>query len=118
VNFFRDKSNSMPSKREAFVWGSRGVYLDACNDLFHERVAEARSKLEAIMTLADPESDPSMVAWPQLKLGMSYDIKGQREKALTYYDQILKLENGAGAQFLAEKYKKKPAKPMDPFLGY
>ena len=118
VNFFRKKSNKMTSKKEAFIWGSRGVYLEASDDLFHDRTAEARSKLEAILALADPESDPSMVAWPQLKLGMSYDLKGEREKALTYYDRILKLENGAGAQFLAEKYKKKPAKPMDPFLGY
>jgi hypothetical protein len=100
------------------VWGSRGVYLEACNDLFHGRITEARSKLEAILALADPAADPSMVAWPQLKLGMSYDIESAREKALTYYDRILKLENGAGAQYLAEKYKKKPAKPMDPFLGY
>ena len=118
VNFFRKKSNNMPSKKEAFVWGSRGVYLEACYDLFHGRITEARSKLETIMALADPASDPSMVAWPQLKLGMSYDLEAEREKALTYYDRILKLENGAGAQFLAEKYKKKPAKPMDPLLGY
>ncbi len=118
VNFFREKSNNMPSKKEAFVWGSRGVYLEASYDLFHERIAEARSKLEAILALADPATDPSMVAWPQLKLGMSYDLEAEREKALTYYDRILKLENGAGAQFLAKKYKKKPAKPMDPLLGY
>jgi tetratricopeptide (TPR) repeat protein len=84
VNFFREKSNSMPSKREAFLWGSRGVYLEACYDLFHKRIGEARSKLEAILSLANPASDPSMVAWPQLKLGMSYDLKGEREKALTY----------------------------------
>ncbi len=118
VNFFREKSNDLPSKGEAFVWGSRGVYLEASNDLFHGRITEARSKLEAILALADPASDPSMVAWPQLKLGMSYDLESAREKALTYYDRILKLENGAGAQYLAEKYKKKPAKPMDPLLGY
>ena len=118
VNFFREKSNDLPSKGEAFVWGSRGVYLEASYDLFHGRITEARSKLEAILSLADPEADPSMIAWPLLKLGMSYDLESAREKALTYYDRILKLENGAGAQFLAEKYKKKPAKPMDPFLGY
>jgi tetratricopeptide (TPR) repeat protein len=118
VNFFREKSNSLPSKRDAFIWGSRGVYLEACYDLFHNRLDEARSKLEAILSLADPTSDPSMVAWPQLKLGMSYDLESAREKALTHYNRILKLENGAGAQFLAEKYKKKPAKRMDPFLGY
>ena len=118
VNFFRKKSREMPTKGQAIVWGSRGVYLDACNDLFHERVGEARSKLEAIIALADPASDPSMVAWPQLKLGMSYDIKAEREKALNYYHRVLELENGAGAQFMAERYKKKPAKPKDPFLGY
>lgn len=108
----------MPKKEEAFIWGSRGVYLEACNDLFHERAGEARSKLEAILPLANPAADPSMVAWPLVKLGMSYDIEMEREKALTYYDRVLELENGAGAQFMAERYKKKPAKPMDPFLGY
>lgn len=118
VRFFREKSSNMPSKRESFVWGSHGVYLEACHDLFHERIGEARSKLEAILSQANPLSDPSMVAWPLLKLGMSYDLEGKRERALVYYNRVLELENGAGAQFLAENYTKNPAKAKDPFLGY
>lgn len=118
VNFFREKSSNMPSRNKAFIWGSRGVYLEVSDDLFHDRIEEAKLKLEAILSQVDPVSDPSMLAWPLLKLGMSYDLEGKREKALNYYLQVLKLENGAGAQFLAERYKRKPAKPKDPFLGY
>ena len=59
-----------------------------------------------------------MAAWPLLKIGMSYDIAGEREKALKYYSQIMEKENGAGAQFLDEKYTQEPAMEGDPFLGY
>ena len=63
-------------------------------------------------------ADPSMLAWPLLKLGMCNDLEGKREKALEYYEQIIKLENGAGAQFLADKYIRKPVVKTDPFLEY
>jgi len=59
-----------------------------------------------------------MVAWPLLKTGMSYDLEGQREKALDFYQEVLDLENAAGAQFLAERYKRNSVKPKDPFIGY
>jgi tetratricopeptide (TPR) repeat protein len=118
VNFFRKKSSRMPTKNEAFIWGNRGVYLEACYDLSHERPSEARSKLQRILLKADPVSDPFMLAWPLLKIGMCYDLEGKREKALDYYEQVIKLENGAGAQFLAYKYKRKPAVKTDPFLEY
>ena len=70
------------------------------------------------MRQTDPLTDPSMVAWPLLKMGMSYDLETQREKALDFYQQVLSLENGAGAQFLAYKYIEEAAKRKNPFLGY
>ena len=66
----------------------------------------------------NPEKDPFMIAWPLLKIGMSYDIENKRKMALDYYNSILQMENGAGAQFLAEKYIDEPAERGDPFLGY
>jgi hypothetical protein len=74
--------------------------------------------LESILSQADDEGDPFMIGWPLLKIGMSHDLDGERKKAITYYRRILKLKNGAGAQFLARKYVDKAAKEGDPFLGY
>jgi hypothetical protein len=59
-----------------------------------------------------------MPFWPLLKKGMSFDLEGEREIALEYYQQVLALENGAGAQFLAAKFSKSPPKKRDRFLGY
>ena len=70
------------------------------------------------MSKTDPLTDPSMVAWPLLKKGMSYDLEAQREKALHYYQQVIDLKNGAGAQFLAYRYINKAAKKRNSFLGY
>jgi hypothetical protein len=49
---------------------------------------------------------------------MSYDLEGKRDTALGLYRQVLKMENGAGAQFLAEKCIDGAPKKGDPFLGY
>ncbi len=100
------------------IWGNRALYLEAANHLFHNRFQEARSILEVIALRADPSLDPSMAVWPLLKIGMSYDLEGKRQRAIEYYSHILGLENGAGAQFLAEKYLEEPVEKDDPFLGY
>ena len=118
VNFFREKGRRMPSRNQALIWENRGIYLEACYDLSHDKVSKARAELETILFKVDPMADPSMLAWPLLKLGMSYDMEEKRKKALNYYEQILNLENGAGAQFLAYKYKRKPAVKSDPFIEY
>ena len=68
--------------------------------------------------MPDPETDPYMIAWPLLKRGAIYDLEGQREKAVELYTRVIEMENGAGAQFVAEKFIKKPAKAKDPMLGY
>ena len=103
---------------KASIWGNRGLYLEAGYYLFHAQYDRARSKLETILSNTDSEKDPFMIAWPLLKIGMSYDLEGKREKALEYYNRILEMENGAGAQFLAEKYIDTPVKGTDPFLVY
>jgi hypothetical protein len=59
-----------------------------------------------------------MLAWPLLKKGMSYDMEANRDEATRYYWKILKLRNGAGAQFLAQRYLDAPAQKGDPFLAY
>jgi TolA-binding protein len=59
------------------------------------------------------------VAWPLLKIAMCLDLEQEREKAKKIYQQILDMENGAGAQFLAKKYLVgAPPRIRDPFLGY
>ena len=78
----------------------------------------ARSRLDVILSQTYPSTDPAMVTWPLLKKGMSYDLGGQREKALAYYRRIVKVRNGGGAQFLAEKYINSRVKEKDRFLGY
>ena len=75
-------------------------------------------KLETILSHSDPETDPFMIGWPLVKIGMSYDAEEKRALALKYYKQVLSMNNGAGAQFLADKYMDKPARRRDPFFGY
>lgn len=118
LDYFREKAKTLTSNPHASVWRNQADYLEACHDLFHGRFYEAREKLNLVLEHPNPVLDPAMTAWPLLKIGMSYDLEGKRERALAYYAQILKMENGAGAQFLAEKYREEPASNEDPFLGY
>ena len=59
-----------------------------------------------------------MIAWPLVKMGMSYDLEGDRKKAIKYYDQVLNMENGSGAQFMAKRMLANPPEKNDPFIGY
>ena len=63
-------------------------------------------------------NDPFMIAWPLIKIGMSFDLEGKRKDAVIFYEKVIKLHNGAGAQFMAEKYIEEPIKTGDPFLVY
>jgi tetratricopeptide (TPR) repeat protein len=103
---------------KAALWTRQALYLEAAQELFEGQPIQARATLDTILSMPDPVSDPAMIAWPLLKKGMSYDLEGEREKALEHYNRVLEMENGAGAQFLAQKYLKDPAKPKDPFIGY
>jgi tetratricopeptide (TPR) repeat protein len=118
LDSFYDRSREQTAPQKAAIWRNRGLYLEATAHLFRRRYDEARSLLRAIRRSTDETEDPLMMAWPLLKIGMTYDLEGAREKALECYQEILNSENGAGAQFLAEKYTRKPAVKDDPFLGY
>lgn len=115
---FQRMSRGAFSRATAALWANQVPYLEASRNLFRGRFSEARDKLRGIIEKTDPSSDPAMAAWPLLKIGMSYDVEGERERALKYYAQIMAMENGAGAQFLAEKYTQEAASDGDPFLGY
>ncbi|MDY7034725.1 MAG: hypothetical protein SV375_00985 [Thermodesulfobacteriota bacterium] len=117
VNYFHKRSLKKSPSCKSYIWIRRALYLEASYFLFHDQCDMARSKLDTILSHTDPERDPLMMAWPLVKKGMSYDLEGRREKALEYYKSILEMKNGAGAQFLAEKYIDKPAEKGDPFLG-
>jgi len=112
------KSRKAPTPETAAIWQKRALYLESTNHLFHGRYAEARSTLEEILKNPDPIHDPTMIAWPLIKLGMSYDLTGNRERALGYYNQVFKMKNAAGAQFVADKLLEDPIEPKDPFIGY
>ena len=112
------KSRKAPTPEKAAIWQKRALYLESIDDLYHGRYAEARETLEKILKNPDPVHDPAMIAWPLIKLGMSYDLAGDRDKALSYYNRVFKMKNGAGAQFVADKLLKEPIGPKDPFVGY
>jgi tetratricopeptide (TPR) repeat protein len=112
------KSREAKSPATAAIWKNRSLYLESIDDLYHGRYAEARLKLEEILKHPDPEHDPAMIAWPLIKLGMSYDLAGDRDRALSYYNQVLAMENPSGAQFVADKLLEDPIEPKDPFIGY
>ena len=118
VAFLRRRAQTASSASQAALWHNQALYLEASYHLFRGQYAEARPKLDAILSQADPLADPTMIAWPLLKKGMSYDLEGNRERAGEFYKRILAMENGAGAQFLAEKYLDEPVQENDPFLGY
>jgi hypothetical protein len=118
TEYFYQRGKNETSSAMASIWSKQALYLQASYDLFHGQYGAARSELEAVLSRADPERDPFMIAWPLLKIGISYDLENKREEAVKYYDRILTMENGAGAQFLAEKYMDEPPTLRDPFLGY
>jgi tetratricopeptide (TPR) repeat protein len=119
VDFLRAESrNKAPSGRDRLIWENQALYLEATYHLFRGLTGQARKKLDAILSQADPELDPDMIAWPLLKKGMSYDLDGKRDMALEFYHRVLKMDNGAGAQFLAQKCIDEAPKSGDPFLGY
>jgi tetratricopeptide (TPR) repeat protein len=117
LEYFREKSGDEQQKGALTVWKKRGDYLEASNYLFHAQYDKSRRILNNILADPDPEFNPYMIAWPLLKIGMSYDLEGKREKALEYYYRVIDLENGSGAQFLAKKYIEMPLDKDSPFLG-
>ena len=105
------------SSIHASTWRSWGRYLEVSYFLFHDKYSEARLIINDILQTRDAENNPYMIAWPLLKLGMTYDLEGEREKALEYYLRVQEMNNGAGAQFLAQKYTRKAAIRGDPLIG-
>jgi tetratricopeptide (TPR) repeat protein len=118
VRLLRQRGLEASSKEAASLWSRRALYLESTNDLFHGRYHEARLKLGAILDKSDPENDPLMIAWPIVKIGMSYDLEGNREEAEKHYHQVLNMENGSGAQFMAKRCLKRPISVRDPKIGY
>ena len=114
----REQEEQQKGRGKSLLWRHRELYLESCEDLFLKRYDQAREKLERILTEVDKAIDPSMAAFPILRIGMIYDLEGNRDKAKDYYNQVMMMTNGAGAQFLAEKYIGEPAQPDDPFQGY
>ena len=107
-----------PSEFQRGLWKRRAMYLEASEALFREAGPKARHILDHIISMADTATDPAMIAWPILKKGMAFDLEGNRDSALRLYRYVQNMENGAGAQFLAEKYTENPVEKKDPFLGY
>jgi len=118
VNLLRQRSLQAKTLSEASLWGKRALYLETVYDLFHKQYHDARAKLAVILNQKDDTNDPEMIAWPLLKTGMSYDLEGNRTKAVNYYQEVLDMENGSGAQFLAKRLLENPLKQNDPFIGY
>jgi tetratricopeptide (TPR) repeat protein len=118
VNLLRQRSLRAKILSEASLWGKRALYLETVYDLFHKQYHDARAKLAAILDKKDELNDPEMIAWPLIKIGMSYDLEGNRAEAVNYYQEVLDMENGSGAQFLAKRLLENPLKQNDPFIGY
>ncbi len=118
VDSLRAEGRKKATRSDRLIWDNQALYLEATYHLFRGQTQQARNKLDAILSQAEPGLDPDMIAWPILKKGMSYDLDGKRDTALEFYHRVLKMENGAGAQFLAQKCIDEAPKKGDPFLGY
>ena len=118
VSQLRLRSTQASNREVASMWERRALYLESIHDLFHGLYPEARSRLKKILDHQDPENDPTMIAWPLTKIGMSYELENNRDEATKYYDQVLNMENASGAQFVAKKLLESPLKKGEPFIGY
>jgi tetratricopeptide (TPR) repeat protein len=120
IEFLKDRSRDLAfTLEERAVWLRRSTYLEGIRHAYAGDCQGARGKFRSLVDDPDPVHDPAMVAWPLLKIAMCYDLEQQRQKAKKIYQQILDMENGAGAQFLATKYLlSDPPRTGDPFLGY
>jgi tetratricopeptide (TPR) repeat protein len=120
IGFLGDRSKDPAfTPEEQAVWLRRSIYLEGIRDAYAGNWLRAQARFRSLVDNPDPVHDPAMVAWPLLKIAMCFDLEQEREKAKKIYQQILDMENGAGAQFLAKKYLVgKPPGIKDPFLGY
>jgi tetratricopeptide (TPR) repeat protein len=118
VDELRQRGAEASNRETTGMRERQALYLESTYALFQGRYSEARSILKRILDHPDPVNDPSMIAWPLIKTGMSYDLEKNREKAITYYNDVLNMENGSGAQFLAKKLLEGPLEKEDPFIGY
>lgn len=118
VEYMRERSRQAPSAEQALIWKRRSLYLESIHDMFHFRYPEARSKLETILMQTDKEKDPSMIAWPIVKIGLTYDFEGDRKTAKTYYRKVMNMENASGAQFMAENCLDKKPWEKGTAIGY
>lgn len=112
------KSKEPSDDNQSVFWKNQALYLEASRLMIQGYYELARKKLAEILQTPENEKEPAMLAWPIVKMGMSYDLEQNREKALFYYKQVLAMENGAGAAFFAKKYIQTPIKKGDPFIGY
>lgn len=120
IEFLKDRSRDPAfTPEEQAVWLRRSIYLGGIREAYAGDWQGARATFRSLVDDPDPVNDPAMVAWPMLKIAMCYDLEQEREKASKIYQQILDMENGAGAQFLAKKFLAgAPPRAKDPFLGY
>ena len=118
LQLMREQEERYKGSDNSLIWRHRVLYLESCDDILMKHYDRAREKLETILKEVDKTVDPSMAAFPLLKIGMIYDLEGKRDIAINYYDKIMLMYNGAGAQFLAERYIDDPPPQDDPFLGY
>jgi tetratricopeptide (TPR) repeat protein len=107
-----------PGNTPGLYWEHEALYLEASRLMIRGDYELAREKLDEILLKPDAENDPAMLAWPIVKKGMSYDLENHREKALALYNQVVAMPNGAGAQFMAEKFIDSPIIKGDPLIGY
>lgn len=118
VDELRKEAAKCENAFQGSIWRRRALYLESISCLFKADYVNSRKKLVDILADQDPQHDPAMIAWPRVKLGMSYDLEGKRDKAVALYKEVLHMKNGAGAQFLAEKLVNSPPRKGDPFIGY
>ncbi len=112
------RQSALPSSSKGMNWERSAMYMSAAYAMIRGDLDSAMVYLERLRDLADPDADPAMVAWPILKAGMIWDLRGEREKAMNIYSSVLNMENASGAQFLAKRYLRSPIRRGDPFVAY
>ena len=91
--------------------GEQAMYYAARCHMIYDRFDEAMVYLKEIERGSEQADDTSVFTIVALlRIGMVHDARGERDTAVQYYEQVLAMENWAGAHKQATRYLERPYK--------
>ena len=89
--------------------GEQALYYLGRTHMVYRRYNEALVHLRRLESISEQGGESSVFRiLALLRLGMTYDALGERERALGYYEDVLDMEDWSGAHDRAKRYLDKP----------